>query len=103
MYTAVSRDVAPCDLVDTYRAEVSDTSVGSIFELEVCSVLTDASKSKFYVPPTREKQEMFLKHRYLINKLYGAASEVTKFGEIISQQDRYVFVTPEVGNVRDLC
>ena len=44
-----------------------------------------------------------MKHPYLISKLYGAASKVTNFGEINSQQDRYVFVIPEVGNVRDLC
>jgi len=68
MNTAVFWDVAPCVLVDTYIAEISDKSAESILELEMCSVPTDASKVKFYVPPTREKQEIFLKHRHLISK-----------------------------------
>lgn len=88
MDTAVSRDVAPCAFVDTYRAEVSDISADSIFEVEVYSVHTDSSKSEFYAPLTREKQQILLKHPYLISKLYGAASGVTNFKEINSQQDR---------------
>jgi hypothetical protein len=88
MDTTVSRDVAPCALVDTYRAEVSYISADSIFELNVYSVLTDASKSEFYAPLTIEKQEIYLKHPYLISKLYDAASRVTNFGEINSVQDR---------------
>ena len=59
-------------------------------------------RGELYFLPSREKQEIYLKHQYLISELYGAPSKVTNFGEIKSQQDRYVFVTPEAGKLRDL-